>query len=51
VRYSERDSFEREKHLQIIERERRGKIIVIFAYLPKSVFQIATVDSFTVGLG
>ena len=45
------DSFEREKQLRIIERERRGKIMVIFAYPPKSVFQIPTVDLFTVGLG
>ena len=34
----------KEKQLQIIERERRGKIIVIFAYPPKSVFQIAIAD-------
>ena len=38
-RYSERDSFEKGKELQIIERERmRGKIIVIFAYPLESVF-------------
>ena len=45
------DSFERKKQLQIIERERRGKIIVIFAYPPESIFQIVTADLFTVGSG
>ena len=44
-----RDSFERKKQLQNIERKRRGKIIVVFLYPPESIFQIATVDSFTVG--
>ena len=50
MRYYERDSFKREKQLQIIEREKiRGKIIVIFAYSLESIFHITTADSFTVG--
>jgi len=47
----ERDLFVRKKHLQNIERERKGKIIVIFVHPPESVFQTAIADSFTVGSG
>ena len=49
IRERKRDSFEREKQLQNIERERRGKIIVIFARSLESVFHIATADSLTIG--
>ena len=47
--YTGSDSFEREKLLQIIERERRGEIIVIFTYPLESIFHIAIAYSFTVG--
>ena len=37
--------------MSTLEREKRGKIIMIFAYPLESVFQIATANTFTIGSG
>ena len=38
-----------EKRFQNIERKSKGKVIVIFAHPPKSVFHMTIVDSFAIG--